>query len=56
MLRFGSKQSLQKQSLSAWFIGPVCGAVFGKMSVSYLSGHLSACLSPDIYVLDIFGF
>ena len=29
---------------------------FSKMSVFCLSGHLSARLSPDIYVLDFFYF
>ena len=53
MRRFGSKQPLQKEPLSSWFIG------FCELSVFCLSGYLSAWLSTassKIYVLHFFDF
>ena len=53
MLRFGSRQPLQNESLPSWFIG------FYELSVFCLSGYLSAWLSTassEIYILHFFDF
>ena len=56
MLRFGSKQSLQKQSCLLGLLDLPLVWRFSKISAFCLSGYLSAGLSRDLYVLDFFDF